>query len=525
MRLPLLATLFVAVAHARRIPQRMLPDYNKDVCGSIKNTTTIEIALPMDKEYQEERLSYHSTAARSRTPSCVLYPYNPDQVRGIMTILSQSDQNFAIKAGGSNQNDLFSSVDNGPLISLRKMNHVILDTESGQIDLGPGAIWNDVIPRLEGTGWMLPTPRFGQIGVGGYLTGGGLSFYTQQYGWGASSILEMQVVLANGSMAIANHVNHADLYRAIRGGGNRYGIVTSFHMQGFKQGIVWGGVMLFHRDEYVDRRILTAVREFTQYNSDPKASIMLKARRIYEDKLDIWVLHAFYDGRQMDWTIKAATLFQAFLFLDPYRNTCRDRSYSDLIKENDRFVTKDRITVIGTETIPNPPNAYRDELLVGIYNHWRSVVDMVQILPGMISEISYTPLTHQAARAAHDRGHDMLDMETKHHDRIIIEASFSFFGHKVEDLKPIARYDEMQKRINDLIKNVTDATWDITQDMVSDGDIKGMYVPLLMNSAGTYQDFYERLRLPGQQFARDMVADYDPNQVFRRTGGFEVPKV
>ncbi|KAM0438549.1 hypothetical protein ACHAPT_001299 [Fusarium lateritium] len=513
MRFPLLLLAATVVG-------QVVPDYNTDICFSIKKTTTVEMVEPLSEAYQEERMNYLWTAARSKTPSCVLYPDGADHVRGIMIIISQSDKKFAVKAGGSNPNPGFSSVDFGPLISLKKMNHVVLDPSTGQVDLGPGAIWKDVIAKLDGTGWSLPSPRFGEVGVGGYLVGGGLSFMSQQYGWGASSILEMQVVLANGTMAIASAANNADLYRAIKGGGNKYGIVTSFHMQARPQGIVWGGIMTFHRDTFTDRRIATALRDFTQHNTDPKASIMLRARRIHEEKLDVWVVFAFYDGRQSDWSDSAAMLFQNFLNLDPFKNTCRDRSYADLIKENDRLVPKDRISVIGTETIPNPPEVYGNDLLLGIYFHWREIVELIQILPGMIAEISFTPFNYRAAEAARDNGLDILDMEDKRRDRIIVEASFSWYGHSREDLKPMVKYNEMQARMSELMKNVTETTWDISQDMIEDGDIRGMYLPLHMNSAGAYQDFVGRLRITGQQFVRDMMADYDPNKVFKRTMGF-----
>jgi hypothetical protein len=42
-----------------------------------------------------------------------------------------------------------------------------------------------------------------------------------------------------------NHFSHPDLYYALRGGGNNFGIVTRFDMETFPQGKMWGGYNLF----------------------------------------------------------------------------------------------------------------------------------------------------------------------------------------------------------------------------------------------------------------------------------------
>ncbi len=52
------------------------------------------------------------------------------------------------------------------------------------------------------------------------MLGGGLSYMSAQYGWAASSALEYEVVLANGTIVTASDTENADLARALRGGGN-----------------------------------------------------------------------------------------------------------------------------------------------------------------------------------------------------------------------------------------------------------------------------------------------------------------
>ena len=54
-----------------------------------------------------------------------------------------------------------------------------------------------------------------------------------------------QVVLANGSIVHANTTSNPNLYFALRGGGNNYGIVTRFDLNTFSHNQMWGGATVY----------------------------------------------------------------------------------------------------------------------------------------------------------------------------------------------------------------------------------------------------------------------------------------
>jgi hypothetical protein len=65
------------------------------------------------------------------------------------------------------------------------------------------------------------------VGLVGWLTGGGHGFLTQTYGMGADQLLEAKIVTPNGDILLTNPWNNAELFFAIRGGGGgTYGVVT-----------------------------------------------------------------------------------------------------------------------------------------------------------------------------------------------------------------------------------------------------------------------------------------------------------
>lgn len=63
-----------------------------------------------------------------------------------------------------------------------------------------------------------------------------------------------QVVLANGTVANVNQGTHPDLYFALRGGGNNFGIVTRFDLEVYRYGSIWGGTSAFLLEDLEERR-------------------------------------------------------------------------------------------------------------------------------------------------------------------------------------------------------------------------------------------------------------------------------
>jgi FAD/FMN-containing dehydrogenase len=65
------------------------------------------------------------------------------------------------------------------------------------------------------------------VGIAGYTTGGGGGDVTQFIGWGVDDLLEVQMVLLNGTLVTACADEHEELFWATRGGGSGNGIITS----------------------------------------------------------------------------------------------------------------------------------------------------------------------------------------------------------------------------------------------------------------------------------------------------------
>lgn len=61
-------------------------------------------------------------------------------------------------------------------------------------------------------------------------------------GFASSSIINYEVVLANGTVVNANRHSHSDLYWALKLGSTNFGIVTQFEMEALSSPAIWGMV-------------------------------------------------------------------------------------------------------------------------------------------------------------------------------------------------------------------------------------------------------------------------------------------
>lgn len=165
------------------------------------------------------------------------------------------------------------------------MNRSWYDPGSGLASVEPGAVWKDVYFSLLHNGNVTVTGgRDGGVGVGGFLLGGGNSYHTTRNGFGCDTVINYEVVLANGSIVDANANKNADLWRALKGGGMNFGIVTRFDMEAMPAvDLAYGQSVIAanYSDQVVD-----AVVDFTNrpeelgrndhlivlYTHDPKSS-------------------------------------------------------------------------------------------------------------------------------------------------------------------------------------------------------------------------------------------------------------
>lgn len=68
---------------------------------------------------------------------------------------------------------------------------------------------------------------------------GGISYFSGFRGWACDNVENYEIVLANGKIVNASPSTNPDLFFALRGGGNNFGIVTRMDLTTLPQGNMW----------------------------------------------------------------------------------------------------------------------------------------------------------------------------------------------------------------------------------------------------------------------------------------------
>lgn len=244
------------------------------VSGLIDAGLKDQLLLPTDALYAERIDSWWSASARLR-PGCIIQPRTTEDVsRAVRALRDAGVGEFAVRSGGHSHWAGGSNIQHGVTIDLGWLNSVAYDAETKLARIGPGCRWRDVYPALEMQGVAVAGGRDGGVGVGGFLTGGGNSFHTSRYGFGCDSIINAEVVLADGSVVMANSESHPDLWKALKGGSGNLGIVTRFDLSTFPAKDVWGGLRATPHTE-IDAMI-DALIAFTDKNhKHPEAAVIV----------------------------------------------------------------------------------------------------------------------------------------------------------------------------------------------------------------------------------------------------------
>ena len=190
-----------------------------------------------------------------------------------------------------------NGINNGVLISMLGFNRNQMINNNAIVQVGPGQTWNDVYTYTSPFNKGVAGGRFSPVGVGGLLLGGGLPYFASQVGWACSTVKAYQVVLADSTIVEATATDNSDLFWALKGGSNNFGIVTRFDMETLDVTDLYGGDTLYNPSSYP--AFLKAITDYVSPgggSEDVKAAILPNIVVTPSTGLVEGSLVAFYNG-------------------------------------------------------------------------------------------------------------------------------------------------------------------------------------------------------------------------------------
>ncbi|ASY66235.1 oxidoreductase, FAD-dependent (plasmid) [Sinorhizobium sojae CCBAU 05684] len=210
-----------------------------------------------DSDYDDVRSLYNGMI--DKHPQVIARCADVADVVTAVNFARENGLRVAIRGGGHNGPGL-GSVDDGLMIDMAMMKGVRVDPANRTVRAGPGCTQGDVDHATHVYGLAVPAGIVSTTGIAGLALGGGTGYLTRKYGLTIDSLLEADVVLADGSIVTASKFENSDLYWGLRGGGGNFGVVTSFLFQAHPADMVYAGPIFWDLEDAAT--VMRAYRDF-----------------------------------------------------------------------------------------------------------------------------------------------------------------------------------------------------------------------------------------------------------------------
>jgi FAD/FMN-containing dehydrogenase len=223
----------------------------------LKSRLRGELVQPSDPGYEDARKVHNGMI--DRYPRLIARCRDTADVIAAVTFGRDNNLTIAVRGGGHNAGGL-GTWDDALVVDLSPMRGVRVDPVARTARVEGGALWGDVDHATHGFGLATPSGFISTTGVGGLTLGGGIGNLSRGFGLTIDNLLEVDVVLADGSFVTANAEQNPDLFWAVRGGGGNFGVVTSFLFRLHAIHTVYAGPMLWHLEQATE--VLRWYRDF-----------------------------------------------------------------------------------------------------------------------------------------------------------------------------------------------------------------------------------------------------------------------
>lgn len=197
-----------------------------------------ELIQKGDANYDEARALYNGSI--NKYPLLIARCADVADIMAAVKFARQNNLLTAIRGGGHNGPGL-GSCNDGLVIDLSGLKSVRVDPQNRTVRAEPGCTQGEMDRVTHAFGLAVPAGIVSSTGIAGLTLGGGHGYLSRQYGLTIDNLLEVDMVLADGSFVTASESQNADLFWAIRGGGGNFGIVTSFLYRAHPVSTIYGG--------------------------------------------------------------------------------------------------------------------------------------------------------------------------------------------------------------------------------------------------------------------------------------------
>ncbi|KAI1451848.1 putative FAD-binding oxidoreductase [Annulohypoxylon moriforme] len=468
---------------------RASPD--QALCNTIKTKLGNDTVESTDSTYEALSTENWSQTVWAK-PACIIQPSNAEELTYVVSTVVSQKAKFAVRSGGHSVVPGAANINGGILIDMVNFNSVEYDADKKVATVGSGLRWKEVYTALDPYNVTVAGGRVLEVGVGGLVLGGGLTYLADLYGLACDNVVNFEVVTAKGTVVNASATSNPDLFWALKGGANNFGIVTKFTIKAYDIHDAWGGVRVYSLDALP--ALFDAMYKYQSVaNKDPYANIMLQA---FPTNASIGaILNIVY--------LKPEKEPEAFA---PFRNitALADQTKLQTLTELMLAAPLPELTRVNWFSSSFTTDKKLFNQVADIVTKAPELEELTNLTAGSLA-FGWQPISSSAVLAGHASGGNPLGLQPVNQTWLVLDVGW----WKPEDDELAHNYTlSMINKIDDASKS------------------SGHYVDyIFMNDAAADQPVIEHYGKENVAKLKATARKYDPDQVFQNlaSGGFKLP--
>jgi FAD/FMN-containing dehydrogenase len=203
-----------------------------DASTLTRDALTGDVHFRGDPGYEQARAdSVWNARKPERYPAVVVVAVSEDDVVHAVDYARTHGLKVAVRSGGHSWYGIHLR-DGGLLLDLSRLREIRVDAEARTAAVQSGVVGMEVYDALAEHGLFFPVGHGPDVGLAGFLLGGGYGWNSCHLGPACFSILAVDVVTADGERLHCDESQNTHFLWAARGGGHgQFAVITRFHLR------------------------------------------------------------------------------------------------------------------------------------------------------------------------------------------------------------------------------------------------------------------------------------------------------
>ncbi|KAK9799244.1 hypothetical protein SCARD494_02425 [Seiridium cardinale] len=462
----------------------------------------VEFALRGTEEHNAlNRSSYQSALQSDIVPACIVRPRTKEDistfVKTLKPFILANKAAFAIVGGGRQPAPGCSNIQDGITLNLGLLNGI--EVNDGIVSIAAGENWGSVYDKLVEQGLGCSGSRSGKGGIGGLALSGGLSLFSSREGFICDDVLNYELVLGSGEVVNANVNENADLWKALRGGGNNFGVITRYDMRTFKQGPFWGGALYYFSPSFPSQ-VEALVHELQKPDATVDTHLMMSLGYTAMFGPEAVGMNQMYYTQE----VEKPSVLDVFTTVEPQisgLNTMRMMNLAEASREQ------------AGDIPPNQRSAYMNlhvkadvATLVAGGEIWKAALGPVKDCEGLICSYTLQPYARSQLEASAKKGGNSLGLDPGL-GSIVSVAFLMYWNLQSDDEKILGAFK------------------DALEKMKKDASSRGQLIDFtFMNYSLNFQDPIGSYGAENKKHLQRVSEKFDPEGIFQKgvPGGWKL---